>query len=168
MPSSRNPEAFMASVGSLETSVVGRRRSRRACSGLVVIAVLVAALLSGCQKKTEPAPANSGRAADTVFESGLTIVLEDNKDPDPLKAALDKHSEQDHCRWQNLTSADRKIHLKSWPFMEEPKDFTVPAFGLSEWYSLDKAKASKDYPYEISPSLSGNATSTRPAIVVGD
>jgi len=133
---------------------------------IVIGLVLPAALFSGCEKKS--GPNSAARAADTIFESGLTIALEDNKDPDPLEAALDKHSEQDHCRWQNLTSAERTIHLRSWPFMEDPKDITIPAYGLSAWYSLDKAKASKAYPYDVSPSLFGNAAHGNPSITVGD
>jgi len=136
---------------------------------ILVIGLMVpAVLLSACEKRSEQTRAPAARAADTVFESGLTIALEDEKEPDPLKAALDKHSEQDHCRWQNLTSTSRTIHLKSWPFMEDPKDITVPAFGLSAWYSLDKAKASKDYPYEITPKLFGSGRPDSSSIVVED
>lgn len=105
---------------------------------------------------------------ERLVEIGLTIALELNKNPDPLKAALDKHSDVDHCRWQNLTSTDRKIHLESWPFMEDKRDITVPAFGLSEWYSLEKSKTSKDYPYDVSPSLFDGATPDRPSITVSD
>ena len=127
-------------------------------------------LLSGCQKKNDQPVATTPRPTEEVpTENGFTIALELNKDPDPLKASLDKRSDVDHCRWQNLTSTDRKIHLKSgWPFMEPETDIIVPAYGLSAWYSLERSKTSKDYPYEVTPSLFDSGTSAQPSIGVSD
>ena len=134
--------------------------------GLMLASVV---LISGCQKKSDQAATPAPSPVEVLTEKGLTIALELDKDPDPLKAALDKHSDVDHCRWQNLTSTDRKIHLRSgWPFMEREADFTVPAYGFSEWYSLDKTKASKAYPYAVSPSLFDTGTSAEPSIDVSD
>jgi hypothetical protein len=128
-----------------------------------------AILLPGCTKKNDQTQGTAPPAQTQVEEMGVTIALEANKSPDPLKAALDRRSDIDHCRWQNLTSTDRKIQLKSgWPFMEKEEIIAVPAYGLSPWYSLDRAKASRDYPYDVTPSLFDGATGEQPVIGVGD
>lgn len=142
----------------------------RTWSALLAIrrVLLVGVLLSGCQKNDRP-PTPAPPVQERLAEIGLTIVLEADKAPDPLKASLEKHSDVDHCRWQNMTSTERKIHLRSgWPFMEDEKDIIVPAYGLSAWYSLEKSKASKDYPYEVSPSLADGGAREQPSIGVGD
>jgi hypothetical protein len=139
-------------------------------SRILAIALMLTGgiLLSGCQKKNEQV-ATTPPPAEVLTEKGLTIALELNKDPDPLKASLDKHSDVDHCRWQNLTSTDRKVHLKSgWPFMEPEAVISVPAYGLSAWYSLDKTRTSKDYPYDVTPSLFDGGTSAEPSVGVSD
>jgi hypothetical protein len=130
-----------------------------------------ALLLAACSPKAEQAANPAPQASPTleIQESGITIALDPNKDPDPLKAALDKRSDTDHCRWQNLTSTERKVHMKSgWPFMEKEEVITIPAFGISEWYSLDRAKASKDYSYEVTPPLFDGAAGGKPVIGVSD
>ena len=155
----------MSPVSSYEKRPSLRPWSRSLVIGLMLVGGV---LLSGCQKKNEQV-ATTPPPAEVLTEKGLTIVLELNKDPDPLKASLDKHSDVDHCRWQNLTSTDRKVHLKSgWPFMEPEAVISVPAYGLSAWYSLDKTKTSKDYPYDVTPSLFDGGTSAEPSIGVSD
>ena len=145
-------------------------RIRRTMLGLGLL--LTAALpLAACSPKAEPPANRAPQASPTleIQESGITIALDANKDPDPLEAGLDKHSDVDHCRWQNLTSSERKIHMKSgWPFMEQEEVITIPAYGISQWYSLDRAKATKDYPYDVVPPLIESGNAKKPAIGVAD
>jgi hypothetical protein len=132
--------------------VRGRRPIVRSVRWTLFSLLLVpGAILLGCAKNDEP---QKEQQTVVTKDSGWTVVLETDKDPDPLKPGLKKHTDVDHVRWENKSGAERTIHFKSdWPFLEPLEDIKVPATGTTPWYSLNHEVTAKAYPYEVTPPL---------------
>src|SRR5262245_25168130 len=134
---------------------------------LVLTAVLFGAGCD-CQKKPEPTTVTER------VESGFTLTLAQNVDPNALSCTLSKGQRpgEDHVRWVNQTAGPVTITFATaWPFLEPDngRTITVAAGATTEYFTLDKNKPNATYDYQTTPTLVNTGTGHgEPTISGGD
>jgi hypothetical protein len=132
---------------------------------ILLVIVIILVIRPPCPKCPDCPP-----VTPTSTEMGITVDLVIDQGSQPEKPALSKSGVNNHIRWKNTTSIQRKVSFTSiWPFFEPKADIVVPAGGFSAWFTLDPAKVNATCGYQVNPSLFGpQGTPDDPAVSAGD
>lgn len=134
---------------------------------LMLLALLVPTLLTGCPPTPEPEDGTT-----TTVELGITINLltgppgtVEQSDVEGSKS-VDKAN---HIRWFNQTAVQQTVVFaaENWPFMESFGDIVIEAGAHSPWFTMNpEATVGTPHPYNVTPLLDDGAPG-EPAITDG-
>jgi hypothetical protein len=125
------------------------------------------------KKKSVPGGGAGAGSGGGTSRKNLTIVLVDNKLPDPLNAEVSKNGPNgpaDRVRWDNQSGRGRTIQFDFdwWPFVEAPTLIELAAGKKSAWFTLAADAPSSGYGYSVSPPLVAGTGPDEPKVTAGD
>lgn len=146
-------------------------RSGKALRRWLVLAVIpiLAWLLCGCAGTMNAG--NSDPPLTPRRDAGVTIVLEQGKDPNPKFRKVWRSRGEDHVRWENRSTVARTIKFQTgiWPFEEDQAPIIVPARGRSQWFTIGgPGYTTREYTYKVDPPVKDSGPPGDPDISGGD